>query len=83
MAFVITPESGAVPDGEAATVYVGDRVRVSTFWHAFYGLRGVVTSLEPTMVRLDGYSMPYAIGPESLTRLASGPWPCAVPRGVQ
>lgn len=46
---------------------VGDRVRVSSHWHAFYGCRGVVTCAAPLMVLLDIYEAPIRIIPEALT----------------
>lgn len=52
---------------------VGDRVRVSSNWHAYYGLRGVVTCSAPLMVRLDIYEAPIAIIASALTVEASRP----------
>ena len=45
----------------------GTRVRVSAFWSSFYALRGVVTSVDPVMVKLDVYEAPIRIDPASLT----------------
>lgn len=45
---------------------VGERVRVSSHWHAFYGCRGVVTCAAPLMVLLDIYQAPIRIIPEAL-----------------
>lgn len=45
----------------------GTRVRVSAFWSSFYALRGVVTSVDPVMVKLDVYEAPIRIDPVSLT----------------
>jgi hypothetical protein len=58
----------------SAIVYVGDRVRVTSFWHAFYALKGTVVSLQPRenlMVLLDGYQSAFLFGKASVEVIES------------
>lgn len=40
------------------SIYVGDRVVIDAHWSSFHMMRGVVTSVAPLMVRLDGDERP-------------------------